>query len=139
MNMNVVVSIAGPTLAVCAMIASLMAVKAVRRWRTQCESLEASIASLRRELDRVASICVRTGRRVQRVEQQFSGVTERVDLVESRSSARSESLDQAIDLARRGADPNRLEQQFGLTTGEAELVTRLHGRDRQTAPKKRAH
>jgi hypothetical protein len=62
------------------------------------------------------------------VEHEFSGVAERVDLVESRTAPGSESLDQAIDLARRGADSDRLEQQFGLSAGEADLVARLHGR-----------
>ena len=128
MNVDIIVSIAGATLAVCALIAALMAMQAVRRGRAQSESLESSIAALRRELELVASISVRTGRRVQRVEHEFSGVAERVDLVESRTAAGSELLDQAIDLARRGADSDRLEQQFGLSTGEADLVTRLHGR-----------
>ena len=128
MNVEIIVSIAGATLAVCAMLAALMAMQAVRRWRAQCESLESSIAALRRELELVASISVRTGRRVQRVEHEFSGVAERVGLVESRLGPGSESLDKAIDMARRGADSDRLEQQFGLSSGEADLVARLHGR-----------
>jgi Protein of unknown function (DUF2802) len=37
-------------------------------------------------------------------------------------------FDQAIDFARRGTDPGRLTQQFGLSRAEADLVTRLHGR-----------
>jgi Protein of unknown function (DUF2802) len=128
MNVNILVSVAGATLAVCAMIAALMAMQAVRRWSAQRESLESSIAALRRELELVASISVRTGRRVQRVEHEFSGVAERVDVVESRTATGSESLDQAIASARRGADSDRLEQQFGLSSGEADLVARLHGR-----------
>jgi hypothetical protein len=128
MNLEILVSVAAAALALGATAAALITLHSVRRWRDQCQSLEASIVALRRELELVASISVRTGRRVQRVEHQFSGVTERVDLVESRSPARSESLDQAIDLARRGADPDRLEQQFGLSSGEADLVARLHGR-----------
>ena len=128
MNVNILVSVAGATLAVCAMIAALMAMQAVRRGSAQRESLESSIAALRRELELVASISVRTGRRVQRVEHEFSGVAERVDVVESRTATGSESLDQAIALARRGADSDRLEQQFGLSSGEADLVARLHGR-----------
>jgi hypothetical protein len=38
-----------------------------------------------------------------------------------------QSFDQAIDSARRGADPVKLTQQFGLSRGEADLVMRLHG------------
>ena len=116
-----------------AAVSLLVAFKAVERWRLQCASMQASIAALRREFELLASISVRTGRRVQRVEHEFSGVADRVDLVESRATAGPESLDRAIDLARRGADSGRLEQQFGISSGEADLVARLHGRKKQTA------
>jgi hypothetical protein len=108
---------------------ALVAMQATRRWRARCDSLESSFAAVRRELEMVASISVRTGRRVQRVEHECSDVAERVDLVESRSAAASGSgsLDEAIDWARRGADSGKLEQQFGLSGGEADLVARLHG------------
>jgi hypothetical protein len=128
MNMMTAVSVAGASVAVCALLTALLAMQAVRRWRTRYESLEASIAALRRELELVASISVRTGRRVQRVQHEYSGVADRIDVVESRGTSASGALDQAIDLARRGADSDRLAQQFGLSSGEAELVARLHGR-----------
>jgi hypothetical protein len=130
MNVTTLISIAGASLAVCALATALVAMQATRRWRARCDSLESSFAALRRELEMVASISARTGRRVQRVEHEYSDVAERVDLVESRSAAGSGSgsLDEAIDWARRGADSGKLEQQFGLSGGEADLVTRLHGR-----------
>lgn len=74
----------------------------------------------------MASISVKTGRRVKRIEQEYAGVVDRVDQVELRGAA--PSFDQAIDSARRGAGPGKLTQQFGLSRGEADLVTRLHGR-----------
>jgi hypothetical protein len=128
MNVELLAGAAGALLAVCASIAALTALHEVRRWRDRCASLESSIEALRREFERVASISVRTGRRVQRVEHHFSGVAERVDAVESRAALGSESLDQAIDFARRGADRDHLQQRFGLSVGEADLVARLHGR-----------
>ena len=128
MNPSLLVSLAGAGLAVCALAMGLAAMQAARRWRTHCESLESSIAALRRELERVASISVRTGRRVQRVEQHYSDVADRVHLVESQASPSSDALDQAIESARRGADSNNLAEQFGLSGGEADLVTWLHGR-----------
>jgi hypothetical protein len=130
MNANTFLSIAGASLAVCALVTALLAMHAMRRWRARCESLESSFAAMRRELEMVASISVRTGRRVQRVEHEYSDVADRVDLVESRGAAASGtgSLDQAIDWARNGADSDKLAQQFGLSGGEADLVTRLHGR-----------
>jgi len=57
-------------------------------------------------------------------------VADRVNSVESRTAPVSGSLDQAIDWARGGADTERLAQQFGLSSGEAELVARLHGRSK---------
>ena len=81
---------------------------------------------MHRELELAASISVKTGRRVQRIEHEYSGVADRVDQVELRGTA--QSFEQAIDSARRGADPGKLAQQFGLSRGEADLVTRLHGR-----------
>jgi hypothetical protein len=81
---------------------------------------------MRRELELAASISVKTGRQVKRIEQEYSSVADRVDQVELRGAA--QSFEQAIDSARRGADPGKLAQQFGLSSGEADLVTRLHGR-----------
>jgi hypothetical protein len=130
MNLTTILGIAAACVAACALVTALAAMQMLRRWRSRCESLEASVASLRRELEMVASISVRTGRRVQRVEHEYSDVADRVDLVESRGPAAgaSGSLDQAIDWARSGVDSDKLTQQFGLSPGEADLVARLHGR-----------
>jgi septal ring factor EnvC (AmiA/AmiB activator) len=130
MNIEIGLTITASLLAVCALAASLAAIHSARRSCARCDSLESSLASLRRELELSTSISARTVRRVQRVEHEFSGVNERVDLVESRATAGSESLDQAIDLARRGVAADRLERQFGLSSGEAALVARLHGREK---------
>jgi type II secretory pathway component PulJ len=100
--------------------------RTVVQWRGRCAELEASLPALRREIERFASISVRTGRQVKRIENDYSDVAERVDLVESRGPAKA--LDQAIDEARRGADSSRLTVEFGLSRGEAELVARMHGR-----------
>jgi hypothetical protein len=135
MNANTLMSIVGASLAICALVTALMAMQAMRRWRARHEALESSFAALRREVEMVASISVRTGRRVQRVEHEYSDVADRVDLVESRGAAVSGpgSLDQAIDWARNGADSDKLAQQFGLSGGEADLVARLHGRNKKSA------
>jgi hypothetical protein len=112
-----------------ALVVAVGAMQAAHRWRARCESLEASVAALRREVELVASISVKTGRRVQRVESEFSEVADRVDVVESRAPTMAPgSLDQAIEWARGGADTDKLTEQFGLSSGEAELVARLHGR-----------
>ena len=83
---------------------------------------------MRRDLELAASISARAGHQVKRIEQQYAGVADRVDLVESRSMAGS--FDQAIEWARRGADASQLRRRFGLSRSEAQLVSRLHGRKR---------
>ena len=126
MNINTVLGIAGAALGLCGMLSALFTMRAVRGWSTRCASVESRLAALRRELELATSISVKTGRRIKRVEQEYSGVADRVDQVELRGAA--PSFDQAIDYARRGAEPGKLEQQFGLSRGEADLVARLHGR-----------
>ncbi|MEP6547088.1 MAG: DUF2802 domain-containing protein [Gammaproteobacteria bacterium] len=107
-DINAILALAGTILGIFGLVLSLFAVGAVRRWQSRCISMESSLAALRR------------------VEQDYAGVAERVDLLELRGSA--QSFDQAIASARRGIDSGRLAQQFGLSRSEADLVTRLHGR-----------
>jgi Protein of unknown function (DUF2802) len=126
MNINTILAISGAVLGFLGLAAALSALRAVRNWRQRCVAVEASLAAVRRELELVASISVKAGRRVQRVEHEYSGVASRIDQVELRAPERA--FDQAIDFARRGADPVKLTQEFGLSRSEADLVTRLHGR-----------
>jgi hypothetical protein len=126
MNINTVLELAGAVLGLAGLISSLCAIRAVRDWRARCLIVESSLSAVRRELALVGSISLKTGHRLKRVEHEYSGVAERVDQVELRGG--SQSFDQAIDSARRGADPGKLTQQFGLSRGEADLVARLHGR-----------
>lgn len=126
MNMNTAISVAGAAFGLLGLLAAAYIRGGVNEWRARCVSMEASLAGMRRELELAASISMKTGARVNRIEQEYSGVADRVDVVELRGAA--QSFNQAIDSARRGADPGRLAQQFGLSRGEAELVTRLHGR-----------
>ncbi len=123
---NTVLCIAAVAAALLSSGVALAAIGALRRLRARCASVESSLAEVRRELELVASISTRTGRRLKSIEQDYSGVADRVELVELRGPA--QSFDQAIHSARRGADPVKLTQQFGLSRGEADLVTRLHGR-----------
>jgi Protein of unknown function (DUF2802) len=121
----------GTIIGSCALLLSVVALgalavvnRSLAHWRERCLALEASVPALRREVELMASISVRTGRQVKRIENEYSDVAERVDLVELRGPAKS--LGEAIDSARRGAEPAKLTRQFGLSRGEAELVARLH-------------
>ena len=126
MTIDTILGIAGAGVGFLGLAAALFTMRALRATRAHCVAVESSLAAVRRELDLVASISMKTGSRLKRIEQEYSGVADRVDLVELRGAV--QSFDQAIDSARRGADAGKLTQQFGLSRGEADLVTRLHGR-----------
>jgi hypothetical protein len=128
LSVNTILQIAAASLAISALIAVAVLSLSMRRMKKRCAAAEASLAAMRRELELTASISLRTGRRVNRIERECSGVAERIESVELRGPA--QCFDQAIDFARRGTDPGRLTQQFGLSRAEADLVTRLHGRKR---------
>ena len=124
-NLNAALSITAALISLVSLVAAIQMYRVVLRCRERCTSLEALLPGMQREIERFASISMRAGRQVKRIESEYSDVAERVDLVEARGPAKA--LDEAIDSARRGADIRRLTQQFGLSRGEAELVARLHG------------
>jgi Protein of unknown function (DUF2802) len=62
---------------------------------------------------------------IRRLRRRCKRLTDRLATLETNVSGRS--YDQAIDWVRRGARPDELTQTFGLSHGEAELVTALHG------------
>jgi len=124
-DVNTALSVVAAMLGLGCVVAVARLNRSVAQWRERCAYLEASLPGLQREIERFASISVRTGRQVKRIEHDYSDVAERVDLVEARGPAKA--IDQAIDQARRGADTRRLTREFGLSRGEAELVARLHG------------
>jgi hypothetical protein len=126
LNLDSILAAAAASLGFCALLGVLIVSISTRRWRARCIAVESSLAAMRREVEVLASISLRTGSRVKRVEQEYSGVADRVELVELRGAPAS--FEEAIDSARRGTDSGRLTQQFGLSRVEAELVARLHGR-----------
>jgi hypothetical protein len=127
-DFNTLLGLAAAAFGVCISLPIVFLTLSLRRWRRHCLSLEESVAAMRREVEMMAAISMRTGRRVQRIQHEYSGVAERVELVELRGS--SPSFDQAIDSARHGTDSGRLTQQFGLSRAEADLIARLHGHRR---------
>jgi hypothetical protein len=125
LEISTIVSFCALLLSVVAVVALLVLTRSLAHWRERCLALESSVPALRREVELIASISVKTGRQVERIETGYCDVAKRVGLVESRGPAKS--LGEAIDSARRGAEPAKLTRRFGLSRGEAELVARLHG------------
>jgi Protein of unknown function (DUF2802) len=67
-----------------------------------------------------------------RIRGELRGLTEKLAQLQPRSDARL--YEEAISLAARGAGAERLSSCFGLTRGEADLVSLLHGGRADAAP-----
>jgi hypothetical protein len=113
-------------LAGCSVFAGYALSRSLKRLSGRCADLESNVAALRRELDLVAAVTTRTGVRLKRIESEDVDLAERLARIEARGEPRR--FDAAIDSARRGAEPRKLAEHYGLSEGEAALVTRLHGR-----------
>jgi len=119
-NINLALGIAGAALGFLGLILALFAIRDARRWRARCVTVEAGLATIRHEVERVGA-----APSPERLEGEFSLLADRLNRLEIRGP---QSLDQAIGSARLGATPATLAQQFGLSPIEAELLTRIHGR-----------
>ena len=127
MSLDSLLAAAAASIAVIALIALAgVALRRGTRARAQSLILESAVETLRRELESANVAAARAARRLQRIEQENARMMERIDLVESRGESRC--FEQAIDSARHGADSGRLTEDFGLSRGEADLISRLHGR-----------
>jgi hypothetical protein len=91
----------------------------------RCNGLERSLGGL---LD---SLAARVAASDQRGREDFGRLGERLGQLELATETRS--YEQAITSAQRGEERARLKSCFGLTEGEADLVTLLHG-DRARQP-----
>jgi len=113
-----------------AVVAVVVMARQIRQLQGQRQDLSADLAAALREMEQLAAMTAKLGIHVGRVERGCNGLAERLEIMELRSESRP--FDRAIDSARRGADPVRLERQFGLSQTEAGLVTLLHGTHRRS-------
>jgi len=88
--------------------------------------MEAEIRSFRDEVAAATGIGVRVGERLRRLDQVCTQMGDRLGQLERRGEGRP--YDQAIALVRGGGDADGLVANFGLSRGEADLVTLLHTR-----------
>jgi len=63
LNVSTVLGLAAATLGTLSLVSVLVTLQAMRGWRTRCLALESSLTAVRRELELVASISLKTGRR----------------------------------------------------------------------------
>lgn len=93
----------------------------------RCAKLEQALAGVVGVVERVASL-------ENRGREDLSQIAQRLGQLELATESRS--YEQAIGCAERGEEADRLISCFGLTEGEANLVTLLHG-DRARRPERR--
>jgi hypothetical protein len=96
-----------------------------RRLKCRLEALGSELQTLRAELAAAAGIGDRVGERVRQLDQASAQLNDRLGQLEIRGDGRP--YDHAIALVRHGADADRLVAHFGLSRGEADLVTLVHG------------
>jgi len=112
------------------LLAVLVVLESVRHAKTarRCAALESQIEALKSDLVATTGIGVRAGARLRRLDQLGTQMNERLGQLELRGEGRP--YDQAIALSQRGADATRLMSHYGLSRGEADLVSLVHGRRR---------
>jgi hypothetical protein len=96
------------------------------RARRQAKLLEALLDAAQSEAVNTTTRSQRILAQVRRLRRRCTVMRTRLATLEERSAGRS--YDQAIEWVRRGANPEALTQNFGLSRGEADLVTLMHGR-----------
>jgi Protein of unknown function (DUF2802) len=105
---------------------ALIALSIAARARRQAKLLEALLDAAQSEAVNTTTRSQRILAQVRRLRRRCTVMRARLAMLEERSAGRS--YDQAIEWVRRGANPEALTQNFGLSRGEADLVTLMHGR-----------
>ncbi len=105
-------------------IYELLAVLPLRRRAARLMESQASLKASVEEATALAVGIVRTNRALR---SRLAVLEEQLGQLQLASTGRP--YDQAISLAEQGEAPERLVSCFGLTAGEAKLVSLLHGQD----------
>jgi len=106
-----------------------LAIAGLRRLRAASELLESVDKALKqgaREQGEIKPLALQLGERLTALENRVRQLNERVSQVESRSHS-GPDYDQAIRMAKKGANPDELMRQCGLGQSEAKLVVAVHG------------
>jgi hypothetical protein len=110
------------------LLALVVLLQAVRHGRLarRFAAFEAEFQALRADVAATTGIGVRAGERLRRLDQLSTQLNERLGQLELRGEGRP--YDQAIALSQRGAGVDRLMNEYGLSRGEADLLSLVHGR-----------
>jgi hypothetical protein len=120
----------GAAAAALVLLGALVLIEGVRHARTsrRFAAIDAQFEALKADLAAATGIGIRAGERLRRLDQLSTQMSERLGQIELRGEGRP--YDQAIALSQRGADAGRLMSHYGLSRGEADLVSLVHGRRR---------
>src|SRR5262245_40790206 len=120
--------------ATCALVVISSLVLLVKQTRLRArvqkdiEALAELLTHTRREAHSAVAYGSDVGKRLRKAEKEIATLTERLSQIELHGDARS--FDRAINVARQGADAGKLVSNFGMSKGEAELVSLLHGQSK---------
>lgn len=98
--------------------------------RSQVKQLQL-YSAIQKDLGSLCNAAVTVGEKVSRIEHQLQQVDERQEMLDQRQDqismggGESQSFDQAIKLARKGAAVSELVELCGLSKGEAELLSMM--------------
>jgi Protein of unknown function (DUF2802) len=115
---------------ICFCLSTAIVLLTARRTLRQVSELETRLLTAQSELAKTTAFGLRTGKRLRRLKHDYQGTLARLAALELRVVERP--YDQAIEWAQRGADADALRRTFGLSRGEADLVSHMHSR-RKTA------
>jgi len=119
-----VAALAGGAFVVAVLCGAALA-RTSRRQADRLAALEDDLELLRAQIAATAGIGARVGERLRKLDQASSQLNDRLGQLEIRGDGRP--YDHAIALVRHGADADRLVSHFGLSRGEADLVSLVHG------------
>lgn len=109
-----------------AVVIGLRQSKTIARMRRESEELRELVLHVRREAHSAVTYGSDVGKRLRKHEKDLAAVTDRVGLIEQLGDSRS--FERAIDVARQGAEADKLVANFGISRGEAELLSLVHGK-----------
>ncbi len=125
-DLLIAISASTAILALTAVFVVLWQSRKIARLRREAVELHELVQHVRRETHSAVSYGSEVGKRMRKQEKDLAELTDRVCLVEELGDARA--FDRAIDVARQGAEADKLVANFGISRGEAELLTVVHGK-----------
>jgi len=97
-----------------------------RKLKREHDALQELVAHVRREAHSAVAYGSDVGKRLRKAEKDLATLTERLGQIEMRGE--SGTFERAINVARQGVDAKSLASNFGISRGEAELMSVVYGK-----------